>query len=223
MARNRPRHALGGITQGANYFASGLASGMSGLVTRPIEGASKEGVGGFFTGMGKGLVGAVTKPVVGVFDLASNVTEGIRNSATPTDTNDIERIRFPRFIDRDGILRPYSITEAQGQNWLKDVEGGKYFNDQYIAHCLIQQNNERVAMLTSNRILLIRTRRLAVEWQEPFTEIQTIKCEPTGIAIYLRSMSWEPFLVISDKQTRDWFFKKIEEAVLHYHQPLSSQ
>lgn len=85
MARNRPRHALGGVTQGANYFASGLASGMAGLVvsnhidhcwkpreynlivcysidsfpfqTRPIEGATKEGVGGFFTGVGKGLVG----------------------------------------------------------------------------------------------------------------------------------------------------------------------
>lgn len=44
MARNRPRHALGGVAQGANSLASGLASGMAGLVvsntywTRPARG-----------------------------------------------------------------------------------------------------------------------------------------------------------------------------------------
>lgn len=162
------------------------------------------------------LNSAVTKPMVGVFDLASNVSEGIRNSSTPSDTNDIERIRFPRYIGQDGILKPYSVREAQGQSWLKDVDGGRYFNDEYIAHCHVQ-SNERVAMLTSNRLMLLRTRRLAVEWQEPFTEIQTIKCEATGIAIYLRSMSWEPFLVIPDKKTREWFFKKIEETVVKYN------
>jgi vacuolar protein sorting-associated protein 13A/C len=64
---------------------------------KPIEGAEAGGAAGFFKGVGKGLVGfvftfevlgmritcglfpssAVTKPVVGVFDLASNVSEGM--------------------------------------------------------------------------------------------------------------------------------------------------
>ncbi|KAI9031000.1 hypothetical protein CLU79DRAFT_842748 [Phycomyces nitens] len=216
MARNKPRHALVGVAQGANYFANSIASGMTGLVTRPIEGASKEGVSGFFTGFGKGLVGAVTKPVVGAFDLASNVTEGIRNSATPTDVNDIERIRYPRYIGNDGILKPYSSKEAQGQHWLREVDNGKYFQDMYIYHCHVQ-SDERIAMLTSNRVMLLRTRRLVVEWQEPFTEIDTIKCEPTGIAIKLISDRWEPFLVITDKKTREILFRKIEEAVVKYN------
>ncbi|KAI9253785.1 hypothetical protein BDA99DRAFT_443164 [Phascolomyces articulosus] len=217
MTRNRPRHAFGGVVQGANYFANGLISGATGLVTQPIAGARKGGVGGFATGMYKGLLGAVAKPVGGVFDMASNVGQGIRNSTTSSDTNDIGRIRYPRYIGPDGILKPYSIREAQGQVWLKDVEHGQYFNDIYIAHCPVQSGDERVAMLTSNRLMLIRTSRLAVEWQEPFTEIQTIKAESTGIAIYLRSMSWEPFLVIPDKTVREWFFKRIEEAVIKYN------
>jgi vacuolar protein sorting-associated protein 13A/C len=41
-----------------------------------MEGAASGGIGGFFKGIGKGVVGAVTKPLIGVFDLASNVTEG---------------------------------------------------------------------------------------------------------------------------------------------------
>ncbi|KAL7310459.1 Vacuolar protein sorting-associated protein 13 [Mucor circinelloides] len=216
MARNRPKHALVGVAQGATSFANSVTSGFSGLVTRPMEGATKDGVGGFFKGFGKGLVGAVTKPVVGVFDFTSNVTEGIRNTTTPTDTNMIERVRYPRYIGTDGLLKPYSLREAIGQHWLKDVDGGKYMDDTYIAHCHVQ-NDERVAMLTTTRVMLIRTRKLSVEWQEPFTEIQTIKREPTGIAIYLRSMSWEPFLIISDKHSREDFFKKIEEAVIKYN------
>jgi vacuolar protein sorting-associated protein 13A/C len=40
--------------------------------------------------------------MVGVFDLASNVTEGIRNT-TANDTL-IDRVRAPRHIGADGIL-----------------------------------------------------------------------------------------------------------------------
>lgn len=32
MSRNRPKHALVGVTQGATSFANSLASGFSGLV-----------------------------------------------------------------------------------------------------------------------------------------------------------------------------------------------
>ena len=93
---------------------------------------------------------------------------------------------------------------------------GAYRNDAYLASCPVQ-SDQRVAILTSNRLMLIRTRPLALEWQEPFTEIQTIKAEMTGIAIYLRSMSWEPFLVITDKNRRESFFKNIEDAVVKYN------
>lgn len=94
---------------------------------KPIEGAESEGALGFFKGVGKGLVGyvrisiafvfyladhsssAVTKPVVGVFDLASNVSEGksmsfvffflIRNA----DRTQVFEIRRPCLITRRGI------------------------------------------------------------------------------------------------------------------------
>jgi vacuolar protein sorting-associated protein 13A/C len=53
---------------------------------------------------------------VGVFDLASNVTEGIRNTTTPSDTNDIERIRYPRFIGDSAVLKVKELqTEGGGE------------------------------------------------------------------------------------------------------------
>lgn len=47
----------------------------------------------------------VTKPATGLFDLANNVTEGIRNTTTVFDQTSIDRVRLPRFTASDGILR----------------------------------------------------------------------------------------------------------------------
>lgn len=81
---------------------------------KPIEGAEAGGAAGFFKGVGKGLVGlvstfevptihiaygpfpnsAVTKPVVGVFDLASNVSEGMQRPRVPRYTSHITHRRY---------------------------------------------------------------------------------------------------------------------------------
>ncbi|KAF7732148.1 hypothetical protein EC973_006403 [Apophysomyces ossiformis] len=198
MARNRPSDPFRGFSHGTINLANSFVSGLHGLVA-PKTGSS-----------------AVTKPVVGVLDFTSNVTEGMRNAATPTGVNVIERIRPPRFMGQEGFLKPYSLWESQGEYWLKEVENGEFFNDDYVAHCYVQ-DNERIAMVTSQRLLMLKTRRLAVEWTADFTEIQTIRCELAGIAIFLQDMSRELFLIIPNKSRRDAFFKKIEETVLQYN------
>lgn len=76
IARNRPKHAIRGITAGAQHLFSGIAAGVTGIVEKPVEGAKSGGVEGFFKGVGQGLVGIVTKPVVGVLDLATSINEG---------------------------------------------------------------------------------------------------------------------------------------------------
>ncbi|KAF9478514.1 vacuolar protein sorting-associated protein 13 [Pholiota conissans] len=103
--RNKPRHAIYGVTAGGEALASSVTSAMEGVFMKPIEGAESEGALGFLKGVGKGLVGAVTKPVVGVFDLASNVSEGIRNTTTVFDNPERDRIRLPRLIPADAVLR----------------------------------------------------------------------------------------------------------------------
>ncbi len=101
--KSRPRHAIGGLSQGTASFAEGVVSGITGIISKPIEGAEKEGLGGFLKGFGKGIVGAVTKPVVGIFDLASNISEGIKNTTKGSEM-ELERQRYPRYIPSDGEL-----------------------------------------------------------------------------------------------------------------------
>ncbi|KAI1802701.1 vacuolar protein sorting-associated protein 13 [Daldinia bambusicola] len=215
-ARNRPKHALFGVTAGANSFFTSVASGIGGIARKPLEGAEQEGAVGFFKGVGKGFIGLATKPAVGVFDLASNVSEGIRNTTTVFDGSELDRVRLTRFIPVDGIVRPYSQREALGQSWLKQVDNGKYFNEDYIAH-LDLPREDMVVMVTFSRILLIRSRRLTAEWDIPLKDVQTITKERTGLSIVLRGGTNGPFIPVGEESGRAFLYRMVAVAVEEFN------
>ncbi|GAA5969299.1 hypothetical protein JCM11641_007543 [Rhodosporidiobolus odoratus] len=212
--RNKPKHALYGVTAGATSFVTSVASGFEGLATKPLEGAETGGAAGFFKGVGKGLVGAVTKPAVGIFDLANNITEGIRNTTTVFDQSGIDRVRLPRFTASDGVLRPYSEREALGQNWLKNVENGKFFNETYVAHLDLPSSEDTlVVILTTTRILLVRVNKLKVGWDVPISDLATISLEAAGISLVLRGNVPGPFLAVPDQSSRLWLFSHFQRVI----------
>ena len=207
-SRNRPKHALYGVTSGGNAFASSMASGIGGLARHPLQGAEKEGAVGFVKGVGKGFLGLATKPAIGAFDLASNVAEGVRNTTTVFDAEGLDRVRLTRFIGMDGIVRPYSQREALGQFWLKTADDGKYFHEDYIAH-LELEGKEMLILLTYNQFLLLRTKRLKTEWDVQLKDLQTISKERTGISTMLKGNHSGPFIPVTEKGQRDWLYKQI--------------
>jgi len=215
-ARNRPKHALFGVTAGANSFFTSVASGIGGVARKPLEGAEQEGAVGFLKGVGKGFIGLATKPAVGVFDLASNVSEGIRNTTTVFDGSELDRVRLARFIPADGIVRPYNQREALGQSWLKQVDNGKYFNEEYIAHIELPRE-DMVVMVTYSRILLIRSRRLTTEWDVPLQDVQTIAKERTGLSIILRGGTNGPFIPIGEESGRAFLYRMVAIAVEEFN------
>ncbi|MCJ1294226.1 hypothetical protein MMC34_005783 [Xylographa carneopallida] len=211
-SRNRPKHALYGVTSGGNAFASSMASGIGGLARHPLEGAEKEGLQGFVKGVGKGFLGLATKPAIGAFDLASNVAEGVRNTTTVFDAEGLDRVRLTRFIGLDGIVRPYSQREALGQFWLKTCDDGKYFNEDYLAH-LELPGKDMLVMLTYTRIMLVRSKNLKVEWDIRLNEIQTISKERTGMGITLKGGANGPFVPVAEESGRNWLYGQIGVAV----------
>jgi vacuolar protein sorting-associated protein 13A/C len=215
-SRNRPKHALYGVTAGANSFVSSLASGVGGLARKPLEGAEQEGFAGFFKGVGKGVLGLATKPAIGIFDLASNVSEGIRNTTTVFDTEGLDRVRLTRYIGADGIVRPYNQREALGQFWLKQLDNGKYFNEQYIAHLELPREDV-VVMLTYSRIMLVKSKKLTSEWDVPLKDIQTISKERTGLSLTLRGGTNRPFIPVAEESSRNFLYQKIGVAVNEFN------
>lgn len=207
-SRNRPKHALYGITAGGNAFATSLASGIGGLARHPLQGAEQDGVAGFFKGVGKGFLGLATKPAIGAFDLASNLAEGVRNTTTVFDAEGLDRVRLTRFIGTDGIVRPYSQREALGQFWLKTTDDGKFFNEDYIAH-LELPGRDMLVLLTYTRIMLVRAKKLEAEWNIRLTDIQTITKERTGMSIILKGGANGPFIPVQDESSRNWLYRQI--------------
>jgi len=215
-ARNRPKHALYGVTAGANSLFTSVASGVGGLARKPLEGAEQEGAIGFFKGVGKGMLGLATKPAIGVLDLASNVSEGIRNTTTVFDGSELDRVRLTRYIAGDGIVRPYSQREALGQFWLKQVDNGRYFDESYVAHLELPRE-DMVVMVTYARILLIRSRKLATEWDVPLRDIQTVAKERTGLSLTLRGGTNGPFIPVGEESGRAFLYRMVAVAAEEYN------
>ncbi|KAM0716599.1 hypothetical protein Q7P37_008044 [Cladosporium fusiforme] len=232
-SRNRPKHALYGITSGGNAFASSLASGIGGLARQPLQGAEKEGAAGFMKGVGKGILGLATKPAIGAFDLASNMAEGVKNTTTVFDQEGLDRVRLTRFIGLDGVVRPYAQREALGQFWLKTLDNGKYFNESYIAHLELNSGSQgdrnaggsgargaeasMLVMITYNSIMLVRAKKLTTEWDVPLKDVQTISKERTGMSIVLKGGTNGPFIPIADETSRNWLYRQVAVAVNAYN------
>ncbi|PYD23737.1 hypothetical protein DND58_29785, partial [Pseudomonas syringae pv. pisi] len=195
--RNKPKHALYGFSSGASSFFESISSGVTGIATAPAEGAATGGANGFFKGLGKGVVGLPTKTAIGLFDLASNVGEGIRNTTTVFDADGLEKVRLPRYVSHDEVIRPYSLREAQGQYWLKSIEGGRFFSDTYLAHLLLS-GEEKAIVITFKRMILFSIDTLKVIWVANFDQVKAITLEPTGIHVKLKTKEG-PFVPIPEK------------------------
>lgn len=108
------------IREGGGALAKGLFRGVTGILTKPLEGAKASGVEGFVQGIGKGIIGAAAQPVSGVLDLLSKTTEGANAVRTKIASalmseEQLLRRRLPRVISGDNLLLPYNEYKAQGQ------------------------------------------------------------------------------------------------------------
>ncbi|ODQ79571.1 hypothetical protein BABINDRAFT_161957 [Babjeviella inositovora NRRL Y-12698] len=214
--RNKPKHALSGFTYGATSLFDGLASGITGIALAPIEGATKEGAFGFLKGIGKGIVGLPTKTAIGFFDMASNVSEGIRNTTTVFDDEGLDRVRLPRHVGHDGIVRPYSPREAQGQYWLKTCNGGEFFGDEYLAH-IVLAGEQLAVLVTFTHILLVLVGTLDTRWVITYDKIKSISLETTGVKVGLKGNKAGPFIPLADAASRKFLYTKIGVAVREYN------
>lgn len=132
----------------------------------------------------------------------------MRNTTTVFDEEGLDRVRLTRFVGMDGIVRPYSQREALGQLWLKTADDGKYFHEDYIAH-LELPGRDMLIMLTYDRIMLVRSRKLETDWDIRLTDIQTISKERTGMSIMLKGGANGPFIPVQDESARNWLYRQI--------------
>lgn len=108
------------IIQGTEALAQGVAFGVTGVVTKPMESARQNGLIGLANGVGRAFLGFVVQPVSGALDFFSMTVDGIGASCTKclevfSNKTNFQRIRNPRAIHVDGVFKDYNKREALGQ------------------------------------------------------------------------------------------------------------
>ena len=109
-ASQKPGTVGEGLKLGFSRAGDNIMEGLRGAVNRPLEGARKDGVSGFFKGMHSGALGLLAKPVAGVMAIGEHLNDGAGANS--------KRMRAPRPVYLDRVLRPFDATEAEICGWM---------------------------------------------------------------------------------------------------------
>ncbi|NWR61722.1 VP13C protein, partial [Bucorvus abyssinicus] len=168
----QPKDFGDSLAKGGKGLLRGVVGGVTGIITKPVEGAKREGAAGFFKGIGKGLVGVVARPTGGIVDMASSTFQGIQRVAESTE--EVSNLRPPRFIHEDGIIRPYDRVEAEGYDLFEKLHTRKLEKECYQYHCALPRGRRANLIVTNRRVIYVKEveilGHLTTEWDYLFED-----------------------------------------------------
>lgn len=194
-----------GIIQGTEALAQGVAFGVSGVVRKPMESARQNGLLGLANGLGRAFLGFVVQPMSGALDFFSLTVDGIGASCSKclemlNNKTISQRIRNPRAIRADGILREYCEKEAVGQMVLYLAEASRHlgcteifkepskfaWSDYYEEHFVVPY--QRIVLVTNKRVMLLQCpapdkmdkKPCKIMWDVPWEELMTMELAKAG-------------------------------------------
>uniref|UniRef100_H2ZR29 Intermembrane lipid transfer protein VPS13-like C-terminal domain-containing protein n=1 Tax=Ciona savignyi TaxID=51511 RepID=H2ZR29_CIOSA len=176
------------LARGGKGAVMGLFSGVTGVVTKPLEGAKKDGATGFFKGIGKGLIGVVARPVSGVVDLASTTFDTIQRQVIliADRSEEVQKLRPPRWINPDsGIITLYSLRNATG---FAILNKGKFAMDgHYVDHVATKEDNKGVLLITNKFVIEAHTGEVFGQWKcDWFCSYQEFLTQPQLNQTYIK-------------------------------------
>ncbi|CAF1457697.1 unnamed protein product, partial [Rotaria sp. Silwood1] len=163
------------VASGKNAIKD-VVLGVKGVVKKPVKGAKKSGGKGFVKGLGKGLLGLVGRPASGVAYLTSSSFKLIKRVAAHEEI--IHRVRNPRHVGKDGIVRPSVAHETLGSFIFDQFPDDKHHTTEgYIAHINATKEPSTLFFTTTKRILFLIENKSSsfgydIEWDYHLKEIK---------------------------------------------------
>jgi vacuolar protein sorting-associated protein 13A/C len=152
----------GGILSGFKGGVLDVASGVSGIFSKPVQGAKNSGVKGFFKGLGTGVIGAVSSPVTALLRVGGSVAQSLADSGENIKSigpvQERGHVRHPRYFGSLKTLETYNGELAEAQFLLKNSQ--KYSNDSIQ---LLQTFIEATVILTEKNLLILERGQLSAE------------------------------------------------------------
>ncbi|CAF1115272.1 unnamed protein product [Rotaria sordida] len=186
-------HRVSDVVLSGKNVGKDIVHGITGVVKKPMAGAKETGARGFVKGLGKGFLGLIARPASGIADFASTSLDLIKRIAVHEEV--VHRVRSPRHVGRDGIVRPSTAHERRGFYILHILDNEKHTkSDSYIAHIDCSEDPPTWLMATSQRLLFLTGTSTSsnvykVEWDCHYKELKeppVVKFQPNEIQIVFK-------------------------------------
>ncbi|CAF1105352.1 unnamed protein product [Rotaria sp. Silwood1] len=194
-------HTVSDVVLSGKNIGKDITHGVKGVVKKPVAGAKKRGTPGFIKGLGKGFLGLIARPASGIADFTSTSFDLIKRVAVHEEV--VHRVRSPRHVGRDGIIRPSSAHEIRGCYILNTLDDEKHSkSDSYIAHIDCSEDTPTWLLATSKRLLFLTEKSgssntYEVEWDCQYKELKgppVVKFQPNEIQIIFKVSSMFVFI-----------------------------
>ncbi|CAF4167690.1 unnamed protein product, partial [Rotaria sordida] len=187
-------HSVADVILSGKNVGKDVVYGVKGVVKKPVTGAKKRGTTGFVKGLGKGFLGLVARPASGVADFTSTSFDVIKRVAVHEGV--VHRVRSPRHVGRDGIIRPSSAHKIRGLHIFDRLNDDKKYGplDTYIAHIDCTEDLSTILLASFKRLLLLTIKSdssdvYEVEWDCHYKDLKgppVVKFKPNEIEIHLK-------------------------------------
>ncbi len=85
-------------------------------------------------------------------------------------------------------------------------------------HILDIPGGDNVVLLTTNRVLSFWSRKLRLMWDMPFSTVQGVTIENTGIRFVSKAgKEHDRFVYIQSQSSIEWFFNEVANVVKAYN------
>jgi vacuolar protein sorting-associated protein 13A/C len=169
LPHKRSENVAEGVYDGVVGGGKEIIGGVTGIFTKPFQGARQEGAKGFIKGVGKGVLGLVASPFTAVLRAGHSVTQGVTNTAIRIKKGKLPqygRFRHPRYINSRSILEPYDEDFAEVNQILIKIDNGKfskhnikYFADFPIYKGFKKTKEEAVLIITEQTLLFCKNEK----------------------------------------------------------------
>ncbi|CCH61200.1 hypothetical protein TBLA_0E01410 [Henningerozyma blattae CBS 6284] len=135
-------------------------------------------------------------------------------SSSVFDDSGVHRVRLPRLIGPDGVIKDYDPTDAQGQSWLKTVGHGKFIKDTYLGH--VQTGGDQVVLVSDIHILGIQLPKETILWKVSYKNVTKIAPSKEFLTINLKQD--DPMkLQFDDVNKCKIVYKKAQNALTNFN------
>ncbi|CAD8204171.1 unnamed protein product [Paramecium pentaurelia] len=154
--QQQARNVTSGIQEGSVSLVKGVAGGIAGFFSKPIQGAQQDGASGLLKGLWQGTSGLIIKPVTGVLDVISKTSEGVKNQLSSDEQPNNNRIRYMRpFYESDGYFKEYNWVEAECYEVIKGIKKGKYENHRLLRVVTIERDKKSFGLILTDTSLIL--------------------------------------------------------------------